>query len=411
MKTKLLIGSIALMLTNIGFAQNLVVNPDFEFYSSCPVFPTGLNGNGVTNWTQPTNATSDLFHTCNTNGILDVPNNTISVGYQNSLSGDAYGGIIAWALDPATPIEFLQNQLSSPLVAGQEYTITVNLSLANNCDYYINKMGAYFSNTMVNTGNNVQLTFSPQITFGGILIDTTNWMTLSENFIATGGEQYLILGNFIPIALTNIPTGWAGSNGGLGRAYYYFDDITVEPYSALPVELIDFTVRQIQNNNVLVWNVASELNNDMFCIEHSVDAESFVQIGTVDGNGTSSEHREYTFTDRDPSKGTNYYRYKQVDFNGEFEYSPTVSIYNSYGEQEVSIHPNPSNDVFTLTLYHHSNGRVIVTDILGTEVLDIRFTSSEVVLDLKSVASKGTYFAKVLDINGKVIAIDKLHYQ
>ena len=266
MKTKLLFGSIALVLANIGFSQNLIVNPDFESFFSCPVFPTGINGNGVTNWTQPTNATSDLFHTCNTNGILDVPNNTISVGYQNSLSGNAYGGIIAWALDPATPIEFLQNQLSSPLVAAQEYTVTVNVSLANNCDYYINKMGAYFSNTLVNTGNNVQLTFSPQITFGGILNDTTNWMTLSQNFIATGGEQYLILGNFIPIALTNIPTGWAGSNSGLGRAYYYFDDITVEPYSSLPVELIDFTGQQMQNNNVLVWNVASELNNDKFCI-------------------------------------------------------------------------------------------------------------------------------------------------
>ena len=148
-------------LSNVATGQNLVVNPDFESYTICPVFPTGINGNGVTNWTQPTNATSDLFHTCNINGILDVPNNTISVGYQNSLSGDAYGGIIAWALDPTTPIEFLQNQLSSPLVAGQEYTVTVNLSLANNCDYYINNMGAYFSNTMVNTSNNVQLTFSP----------------------------------------------------------------------------------------------------------------------------------------------------------------------------------------------------------------------------------------------------------
>ena len=73
--------------------------------------------------------------------------------------------------------------------------------------------------------------------------------------------------------------------------------------------------------------------------------------------------------------------------------------------------PNPSNGIITLTLSHQSNGQIILTDILGEEVLNKSFTSSEVQINLKSLESKGTYFAKVLDLDGNVVAIKKLIYQ
>ncbi|MDG1658903.1 MAG: T9SS type A sorting domain-containing protein, partial [Crocinitomicaceae bacterium] len=92
----------------------------------------------------------------------------------------------------------------------------------------------------------------------------------------------------------------------------------------------------------------------------------------------------------------------------------TVIDNTSIGELNnslVKLFPNPSNDIITLTLAQHSNGQLILTDILGKEVLSKSFISNEVQLNLKSLASKGTYFVKVLDSDGNVIAIKKLIYQ
>jgi len=92
----------------------------------------------------------------------------------------------------------------------------------------------------------------------------------------------------------------------------------------------------------------------------------------------------------------------------------TVIDNTSIGELNnsfVKLFPNPSKDIITLTLAQNSNGQIILTDILGKEVLSKSFTSNEVQLNLKSLASKGTYFAKVLDSAGNVIAIKKLIYQ
>ena len=77
----------------------------------------------------------------------------------------------------------------------------------------------------------------------------------------------------------------------------------------------------------------------------------------------------------------------------------------------VRLFPNPSNDIITLTLAQHSNGQIILTDILGKEVLSKRFTTNEVQVNLKRLAAKGTYFAKIIDLDGNVIAIKKLIYQ
>ena len=92
-------------------------------------------------------------------------------------------------------------------------------------------------------------------------------------------------------------------------------------------------------------------------------------------------------------------------------YTQTITSHIEIDERTVKLFPNPSNDIITITLDQHSNGQIILTDILGKVVLSKSFTSNEVQLNLKILASKGTYFAKVLDFAGNVIAIKKLIYQ
>ena len=84
---------------------------------------------------------------------------------------------------------------------------------------------------------------------------------------------------------------------------------------------------------------------------------------------------------------------------------------NELNSALVKIYPNPSDGIINLVLNDYSAGKIVLTDMLGKEVLNKSFTSKEVQINLKSLASKGTYFAKVIDLDGNIIAIKKLIYQ
>lgn len=99
--------------------------------------------------------------------------------------------------------------------------------------------------------------------------------------------------------------------------------------SPLPVELIDFTATLIGERVLLKWRTASELNNDYMTIERSTSPQSglsFVEIGRVAGAGTSQEVQNYSLWDERPESGLNYYRLRQVDFDGKETFSELVVI-------------------------------------------------------------------------------------
>ena len=98
--------------------------------------------------------------------------------------------------------------------------------------------------------------------------------------------------------------------------------------TTLPVELVSFSAKPEQGNRVrLDWITLSETDNDYFLVEHSQDGAAFSEIGLVDGAGTSRAALHYTFTDKIPlAREICYYRLKQVDFNGVFDYSRTVAV-------------------------------------------------------------------------------------
>ena len=95
----------------------------------------------------------------------------------------------------------------------------------------------------------------------------------------------------------------------------------------LPVELTSFTASVTSSGTgLLQWHTESELNNDRFEIERSVDGINFDKLGTAAGAGTSNKAHDYQFEDVHPILSLVYYRLKQVDFNGEFEYSSIISL-------------------------------------------------------------------------------------
>jgi hypothetical protein len=95
----------------------------------------------------------------------------------------------------------------------------------------------------------------------------------------------------------------------------------------LPVELIHFSGQYTEAGNHLKWITASEVNNDRFEIERSESGEGFYRIAQIDGMGTTQEVTQYEYVDRDHTAvQTVYYRLKQIDFDGSYDYSNVVSI-------------------------------------------------------------------------------------
>ncbi|MFZ1282204.1 MAG: T9SS type A sorting domain-containing protein [Ignavibacteriaceae bacterium] len=124
----------------------------------------------------------------------------------------------------------------------------------------------------------------------------------------------------------------------------YYDNIRFT--GVLPVELTSFTGSFIGNNVQLKWATATELNNSGFEIQRSVNGSAFATVGFVQGNGTTTEQKQYTFVDNTVTTRTGYaYRLKQIDFNGTFEYSSVVNVGLTLPTEFVldQNYPNPFN--------------------------------------------------------------------
>lgn len=119
--------------------------------------------------------------------------------------------------------------------------------------------------------------------------------------------------------------------------------------SLLPVEWVGFSARNGFNNTVLLnWQTAIEINNDHFEIERSNDGVRFERIGIVKANNFNNGSK-YEFEDKQCNEGTNFYRIKQVDFDGVGVYSKIVSVYKRT-ENTVRIYPNPATDFINIEL-------------------------------------------------------------
>lgn len=115
--------------------------------------------------------------------------------------------------------------------------------------------------------------------------------------------------------------------------------------SALPVSWL-YVKAMLQNNKgIISWGTTSEQNTDRFEVEHSKDGQSFTKVGTLPAAGNSNSALHYSFIHNILNQGMNYYRIKQVDIDGNYKYSPVVSLLNRSGLHHTIIAPNPVGDM------------------------------------------------------------------
>ncbi|XOV93313.1 MAG: T9SS type A sorting domain-containing protein [Bacteroidota bacterium] len=162
----------------------------------------------------------------------------------------------------------------------------------------------------------------------------------------------------------------------------------------LPVELLYFKGIYAKNSVMLEWRTASESNNDFFEIERSTQYQEFVPIGRVEGSGNSTSILDYQFIDNQPENGINYYRLKQVDYDGELEYSPIVVINTiSKNEPELTIFPVPVDKYLQIkTNVPLGNVSVSFYNLAGRQVkVNVRDFKNIDVSDLPA----GLYFIRI----------------
>ncbi len=218
--------SVSLQLT----AQNLVVNPGFEQYYRLPnyLFLSNQFHNYVKGWFCPIDGTPDYFHR-HAKGIVKVPDNFI--GHQEPHSGDAYAGMILMVNNGS---EYLESKLKSPLKKDSLYCLSLYISLADKSTHMVDKIGIYLSREKLSRTGWRILSFVPQVQnkSGNMLSDSINWTLIKGLYLSQGGEQYITIGNFKTAEKSNyretfvkdfyIPFKY--------NAYYYIDDIGVEPF-------------------------------------------------------------------------------------------------------------------------------------------------------------------------------------
>jgi len=169
---------------------------------------------------------------------------------------------------------------------------------------------------------------------------------------------------------------------------------------ALPVELLSFQVSEEDKQVLLTWSTGSEKNNEGFEILHSTNAVDWEYIDFVNGKGDAYFTNDYNFVHQNPIQGVNYYRLKQLDFNGDFSYSKTLS--QKIEQDDIAIHTYP-NPVQTYLQVEAPEGEFIVSIVntQGVNVQQLALQDQHTSIDFSSLSS-GIYFLQITDEQGNL---------
>jgi outer membrane protein OmpA-like peptidoglycan-associated protein len=226
---KALIFSFAAFI-NHSNAQNLVLNPGFE---------QSIAGNGnistlelCLDWANPTAASPDYFNTQTENDLPGGLHPKYWWGTQNPAGGKAYSGFIAYRLhNDKKSCEYLEARFTEPLIKDEFYTIGFYLSLAECSSISLKTLGAYLSRDSVYMKTIFMLKYKPQVNFTITANDTANWVKITAQYKAAGGEKFMVLGCFDPEGRISFnkekPAKYI--RGARDEAYYFMDDVSVSP--------------------------------------------------------------------------------------------------------------------------------------------------------------------------------------
>lgn len=414
------------------YSQNLVLNPSFETMTSCG----GISNFDqiVTDWTIPwinlsgdTCSTTDAYHACNPLGALgpDVPDNIR--GSQLARTGNAYAGIITYEamsmwFSPCTPVsptgwrEYVEGQLSSPLIAGNTYCVSFYVSLSDQSKWSTGDFHVYLSNTPLSiscaaqAGSSSDLSsqgINPQLRYDGATIDDkVNWVRLEWNYTATGGEQYITIGNFDPDGNTNVNCVDAGSIDPYG--YYYIEDVSVVFGNCvpLPVELAYFKGKWNPKSQSIQfeWGTLKEINTSHFILyqvhfDQLTNQLKWVPITTIPAKGFSNSLERYTWDYFFNRFGVHRFDLAQFDLNGTRHDLGSILVY---------VHPDYSiSSTSNYITIHGRLDQLIQVELISLTGKIIKICTQKELIENEgkikiSSIPKGVYIIRLISKKGQI---------
>lgn len=175
-----------------------------------------------------------------------------------------------------------------------------------------------------------------------------------------------------------------------------------DPFSVvLPVEIVSFAAKNRAEDVLLEWVTSTEINNQLFTIERSKDAQTWQPLADIAGAGNSHEVKQYSFVDSAPLLGLQYYRLKQMDFDGSVNYSKTISINWHKEEVSLKVYPNPTFEQITIDwgdvleqveiqIYDVAGNLVLSSNGAKTEKQEVDVSNLKVGIYLVQVSQNGS---------------------
>lgn len=171
---------------------------------------------------------------------------------------------------------------------------------------------------------------------------------------------------------------------------------------SLPLTLLSFTASKVNATAYLQWNTDMESNTSRFVIQKSMDNSSYTDIGSVPSVGNSTSVTKYSFTDKNLLNGTNYYRLKMVDVDGQYVYSDVKTVSHAGNGLTLTVYPNPVTKGVLYIDASANCSRIELMDISGKIIKAINVRGMKHSLNVNDIA-KGTYFISVITTEGKKV--------
>ncbi len=366
---KILLSLGLILLGFVGMGQNVLWN----FATASPSSNTA-----------PNVSVSDVTQGNNNGTTTLITNTSVSSGYAGA-SGTNNAGAAA------------RNGALNTAASGSAY---FEFSITPNPTFVVTLTNISFGTRSTNTGPSAFSlrssidNYASDIVSGSISNNSTWVLQSSPPFSVSSGLStpitFRIYGYNGTVAPANNTANWR------------IDDLALTINTApLPITLISFKANITESQQtVLKWATASEKDNDYFEVERSKNASDFEPIGKIKGKGTIDLRNDYSFTDETPLKGINYYRLKQIDFDGQFSYTRAESVIKD-GDGTISLYPNPMTN--TLKIDFEDTDQIedaTIYDMMGKVVKTIPGNEGKYEI---SDLSQGKYIIKIDLSDGRII--------
>lgn len=269
----------------------------------------------------------------------------------------SYTGVPFSLSDPAMLIQSTDVDFTPGTI-----TLRIKNTHASNHIYVLDVSYDLWVRNNTSTSNGFNFSYSTDdISYTNVAaLDYSTTATADASGIVNTGVHYVSINtiDIDPGAYGYLRWSVVDISGSGERDEFYLNSITVNAPQLLPVGLVNFDVQALNATVELSWQTQTELNNNYFSIERSsTDNPVFKELGTIDAAGNSAQLLSYLFIDNNPEAGINYYRLKQIDFDGNYSYSDVKAVQFGANENSISdflIYPNPATSTILLSNFKNS---------------------------------------------------------